>query len=88
MEKGNNISSLQDQNQLAQAQQSILHLQHAVQQAQSHLNDDILEQIRHSMERAERSIEQAAKVTHDEGAMDLVRRDYEQQKQAIENIMQ
>ncbi|SER68594.1 hypothetical protein SAMN04487944_10854 [Gracilibacillus ureilyticus] len=87
MVKGNNISSLQDQNQLAQAQQSILHLQRAVNQAKSHPNEEILHQIQHSIERAERSIAQAANVTDDQNAMDLVQRELDQQKQAYEQII-
>ncbi|SHM53944.1 hypothetical protein [Gracilibacillus kekensis] len=86
MKKGNNISSLQAQNQIAQVQQSILHLQHAIQQAQSHPNQEILEQIKHSLERAERSMAQADNTTDDQGALDLVRRDLEQQRQAYQAI--
>ncbi|WP_163537489.1 hypothetical protein [Gracilibacillus sp. YIM 98692] len=88
MKKGNNISSLQDQNQLAQAQQSILHLHNAITQAQSHPDEQIIEQIKHSMERAEKSLANAENVTDDEGAIDLARRDLAQQKQAFQEIEQ
>ncbi len=88
MKKGNNISSLHDQSQLAQVQQSILHLQHAIQQAQSHPNEEILEQIKHSLERAERSMEQAENTTDDQGALDLVHRDLAQQRQAFQTVTQ
>ncbi|MFC4403018.1 hypothetical protein [Gracilibacillus xinjiangensis] len=87
MEKGNNISSLQAQNQLAQAQQSILHLQRAINQAKSHPNEEIFTQIHHSIERAERSLIQAAHVTDDPNAMDLVQRELEQQKQVYKEMV-
>ncbi|QGH35895.1 hypothetical protein GI584_18370 [Gracilibacillus salitolerans] len=88
MEKGNNISSLQDQNQLAQAQQSILHLQRAMNQAKSHMNEEILEQIKHSIDRAERSLAQAERVTDDQNALNLVRQELVQQQQAFQDITQ
>ncbi|WP_208585636.1 hypothetical protein [Gracilibacillus suaedae] len=88
MKKGNNISSLQDQNQLAQAQQSILHLQRAINQAKSHMNEDILEQIKHSMDRAERSLTQAETVTDDQNALNLVRQELVQQQQVFQDLTQ
>ncbi len=88
MKKGNNISSLQDQNQLAQAQQSILHLQRAMNQAQSHMNEEILEQIKHTMDRAERSLVQAENVTDDQNALNLVRQELVQQQQAFDDLTQ
>ncbi|SFL44124.1 hypothetical protein SAMN04487943_101567 [Gracilibacillus orientalis] len=88
MKKGNNISSLQDQNQLAQAQQSILHLQRAMNQAQSHMNEEILEQIKHTMDRAERSLVQAENVTDDQNALNLVRQELVQQQQAFHDLTQ
>ncbi|KAB8128067.1 hypothetical protein F9U64_16745 [Gracilibacillus oryzae] len=86
MKKGNNISSLQDQNQLAQAQQSILHLQRAINQAKSHPNEEIIGQIQQTLERAERSVAQAANVTDNQNAMDLVQSELEQQKQAYQEL--
>ncbi len=88
LKKGNNISSLQDQNQLAQAQQSILHLQRAINQAKSHMNEDILEQIKHSMDRAERSLTQAENVTDDQNALNLVRQELVQQQQVFQDLTQ
>lgn len=88
LKKGNNISSLQDQNQLAQAQQSILHLQRAMNQAQSHMNEEILEQIKHTMDRAERSLVQAENVTDDQNALNLVRQELVQQQQAFHDLTQ
>ena len=81
--KGNNISSLQDQNQLAQAQQSIMHVQNAIAQAKSHPNEEIINQIQNSMERAEQSLAQAEKVTDNKGALDLARRELQQQKASL-----
>ncbi|ENH96229.1 hypothetical protein J416_12017 [Gracilibacillus halophilus YIM-C55.5] len=88
MKKGNNISSLQDQNQLAQAQQSIYHLQNAIHQAQSHTDENILAQIEHSLERAEHSVAQAEQVTDDQRALALVQQEFTQQKQVYEKLKQ
>lgn len=77
---------MQDQNQLAQAQQSILHLQHAIHQAQSHPNEEIMQQIKHSLERAKKSLAQAESVTDDDNALDLVRRELAQQEETYQEI--
>ncbi|MDL4842353.1 hypothetical protein [Aquibacillus rhizosphaerae] len=84
--KNNNISSMQDQNQLAQAQQSILHLQNTIEQARSHPNNQVIEQIENSLERAERSLSQAAADTENPQAIDLARSELEQQKQIYKEL--
>ncbi|MGN8644831.1 hypothetical protein ACTNEO_01935 [Gracilibacillus sp. HCP3S3_G5_1] len=88
MKKGNNISSLQDQSPLAQAQQSILHLQRAIKQAQSHINEEILEQIKDSINKAERSLAQAENVTDDQQALSFVRQQLVEQQQVFQDLTQ
>ncbi|MFC4386711.1 hypothetical protein ACFOZ1_02700 [Gracilibacillus marinus] len=87
MKKGNNISSLQDQNQLAQAQQSLLHLQHAMQQAQTNPNTEIMSQIQQAIEKAERSLLQAEAVTDDIQAINLVRNELQRQQDTYQNLV-
>ncbi|MRH42042.1 hypothetical protein GH741_05050 [Aquibacillus halophilus] len=84
--KHNNISSFKEQSQLAQAQQSIMHLQNTITQAKSHPNKQVLEQIKNSLETAERSLSQAAVVTDNQEALALARRNLDQQKQAIQEV--
>nr|WP_204498480.1 hypothetical protein [Aquibacillus albus] len=77
---------MKDQNQLAQAHQSILHLQNTISQAQSHPNNQVIEQIENSLERAEQSLAQAEQITDNQQAIDLARQELEQQKQAYQEI--
>lgn len=72
------MSSLQKESQLAQAQHSISHLQQAIQQAQSHHNEEILAQIQHSLDRTERSVLQAETVTDNEQAIVLIQQECRQ----------
>ncbi|WP_186580939.1 hypothetical protein [Aquibacillus kalidii] len=86
MLKNNNISTMKDQTQLAQAQQSIMHLQNTITQAESHPNSQVMEQIQNSLKRAESSLEQAAQVTENQEALDLARRELDQQKQTYQQM--
>ncbi|WP_138418388.1 hypothetical protein [Aquibacillus sediminis] len=86
MEKGNNLSSYHDQTQVTQAQQSIKHLQNAINQAQSNPNQEVIQNIENALERAERSLSQAAHTTDNQGAIDLAQRELEYQKQAFQQL--
>lgn len=86
--KGNNISSSHDQTQLTQAQQSILHLQHAITQAQSNpkAEANLTGQIDEALERAERSLSQAEQTTHNQQALDFHRRELQQLKDSYQDF--
>ncbi|MDC3416182.1 hypothetical protein [Aquibacillus salsiterrae] len=86
--KGNNISSSHDQTQLTQAQQSILHLQHAITQAQSNPNAEanLDAQINQALERAERSLTQSEQTTENQQALDFHRRELEQLKSSYQEL--
>ncbi len=79
---------MQDQTQLTQAQQSIMHLRNAIHQAQSHPTNEVMGQITHAMERAEKSLEQAEQVADNESAIGLARQELAQQKQAFQDLNQ
>lgn len=60
-------SSLQSQNPVSQAQQSVEKLRHAVNQAQTHPTEQMIEQAENALEKAERSVQQAQGHTHNNG---------------------
>ncbi|MFC0561194.1 hypothetical protein [Halalkalibacter alkalisediminis] len=81
----NNISSLQTQNEIFQAQQSVEHVQNAVSQALSHPNKQLIDQAYNSIEKAEHALGQASDFDNQD-AIQLVREELEAQKQALQKL--
>ncbi|MFC0211745.1 hypothetical protein ACFFK0_04630 [Paenibacillus chartarius] len=80
-----NDSSLQSQNPVSQAQQSISKLHHAVNQAQSHPTGQMIEQAENALERAERSVAQADGHTHNNG-LELAQSMLEEERSELEGL--
>jgi hypothetical protein len=78
-------SSLQEQSPLAQAQNSADKAHHAVTQAQSHPNTELIQQAEHAIAKAERSIEQADAMDNKE-ALDMARSSLEQDKASLQQL--
>jgi hypothetical protein len=78
-------SSLQSQNPVSQAQQSVEKLHHAVNQAQTHPTGQMIEQAENALEKAERSVAQADDHTHNNGVQ-LVEEYLAQEKSELESL--
>jgi hypothetical protein len=82
---GTKDSSLQSQNPVSQAQQSVEKLHHAVNQAQSHPNEQMIGQAENALQKAERSVAQADNHTHDNG-LELAAEMLEQERSDLESL--
>lgn len=78
-------SSLQSQNPVSQAQQSVEKLHHAVNQAQTHPTEQMIEQAENALEKAERSVAQADNHTHDNGVQ-LVEQSLAEEQSELESL--
>jgi multidrug resistance efflux pump len=78
-------SSLQPQNPVSQAQQSVEKLHHAVNQAQTHPTEQMIEQAENALEKAERSVAQADGHTHNNG-LELAREMLAEEKADLERL--
>jgi hypothetical protein len=78
-------SSLQSQNPVSQAQESVERLHHAVSQAQTHPNEQMISQAESALRKAERSVAQADNHTHDNG-LQLAEEMLEQERSDLESL--
>ena len=81
----NQGNSMQSQNPISQAQQSLDHVHNAVSMAESHPNEQMIEQAENSIEKAERSAAQIDPSSNP-GAVQLVQEELQQEKDALNKL--
>lgn len=83
----NQGNSMQSQNPIAQAQQSLDHVHNAVSMAESHPTEQMIEQAQNSIAKAERAVAQAAEASDTPNAVQLVQEELEQEKEALNKLL-
>jgi len=78
----NQGNSMQSQNPMSQAQQSLDHVHNAVSMAESHPTGQMIEQAENSIEKAERSVAQMHP-SNNPGAVQLAQEELQQEKDAL-----
>jgi hypothetical protein len=81
----NQGNSMQTQNPLSQAQQSLDHVHNAVAMAESHPEQQMIQNAENSVEKAERAVEQM-KAAKNPGAVDLAQSELQQEKDALNKL--
>ncbi len=79
------MSSLQRQNQIFQAEQSVEHAHQAINDALSHPEKQTVENAKNSIKKAEHALSQAADFDNQD-AVQLVREQFEQYKQSFKEV--
>ncbi|MED4604322.1 hypothetical protein P9314_27210 [Paenibacillus validus] len=79
-------SSLQSQNPISQAQNSVEKAHHAVTQAQSHPTAQMIEQAETAVDKAQRSIAQAVGHEHAEQPMQLAQESLAEDQAALQSV--
>lgn len=81
----NQGNSMQSQNPLSQAQQSLDHVHNAVAMAQSHPTEQMVEQAGNAVEKAERSIKQMQSAKNP-GAVELAQSELQEEEQNLDTL--